>query len=159
MFGEGSSWLWSVSGAVASGTSVKPPREGGEGYRKRGSCLLLPVELSLSQTRLPWLKSSAYFIPLLDSLGFDAASARTLVSPIQDVCCPPPHTASQRSSHSLGSSQDNCVTILATSRLCFLPVFFACLLSSLSLVCAVLAFQNLSVSHPLGLSLLFVHTL
>jgi hypothetical protein len=27
------------------------------------------------------------------------------------------------------------------------------------LVCAVLAFQNLSVSHPLGLSLLFVHTL
>lgn len=37
LFGEGSSWLWSASGAVAPGTSVKPPWERGGAFVPRAS--------------------------------------------------------------------------------------------------------------------------
>lgn len=70
MFGEGSSWLWSASGAVAQGTSVRPPQERGEGEwwgRDISTSCSLRGDESLSQALASLVKVPVFFphLPIL----------------------------------------------------------------------------------------------
>ena len=147
MFGEGSSWLWSASHAVAPGTSGQLPRERGEGQWARGiwpSCSSCRDESSLaSPFKEPSLPSSHCPDPMGGSSPYLGAPwgqtllGQALCPPKSGYMLPPPYPETQGHLFSMFIPRLLC-HCLGNSGLRPRPVFFASV--CLSSVCALLAF-------------------